>query len=302
MRVQINFLENIHSLSISPVFARHETFHPRFGWLKKGFDALCKDPDVFLREDAAVVLGVGKNMVRSIRYWCDAFKLTSENQPTPFGHQLFSQWDAYLEDVASLWLLHWFLLKPPCYATAWWITFNHLQQVEFTTDSLFEIMREFCVNLNRNIAESSLRKDVNCILRMYTAQEYKSNVTEDTIDSPFVQLGLLKSAEESKHFLFNIGSKMNLPPEVIVFTCFDYLTSFMENKQQGTVSISRLLYEPNSPGMVFKLSEVELCEAIEKIAQTRSDIHLSDTAGLIQLSFNDFPSVLSRCILESYYT
>ncbi|WP_255447833.1 DUF4007 family protein [Picosynechococcus sp. PCC 11901] len=26
------------------MFARHETFHPRFGWLKKGFDRQNKIP------------------------------------------------------------------------------------------------------------------------------------------------------------------------------------------------------------------------------------------------------------------
>ena len=56
----------------SPIFARHETFHPRFGWLKKGYDAAVKNNNIFLEEDAAVTLGVGKNMVRSIRYWCSA--------------------------------------------------------------------------------------------------------------------------------------------------------------------------------------------------------------------------------------
>jgi hypothetical protein len=64
------------------VFARHETFHPRFGWLKKGFDRASEDSEVFLREDAPVQLGVGKNMVRSIRYWCVAFKLLADDQPT----------------------------------------------------------------------------------------------------------------------------------------------------------------------------------------------------------------------------
>jgi hypothetical protein len=56
---------------VNPVFARHETFHPRFGWLKKGFDLAKQDPDIFLREDAPVRLGVGKNMVSAIRYWCN---------------------------------------------------------------------------------------------------------------------------------------------------------------------------------------------------------------------------------------
>src|SRR4051794_40443347 len=62
-------------------FARHETFAPRFGWLRKAYDAVTDPrvgPEVFLQPDAPVTLGVGKNMVNAIRYWTQAFKLTVE--------------------------------------------------------------------------------------------------------------------------------------------------------------------------------------------------------------------------------
>lgn len=52
---------------------RHETFTPRYGWLKKGFDACAHNPHVFTDETAIEQLGVGKNMVQSIRYWCQLF-------------------------------------------------------------------------------------------------------------------------------------------------------------------------------------------------------------------------------------
>jgi hypothetical protein len=32
------------------IFARHETFHPRFGWLKKGFKSAVHYPGVFLEK------------------------------------------------------------------------------------------------------------------------------------------------------------------------------------------------------------------------------------------------------------
>lgn len=80
------------------ILARHETFHPRFGWLKKGFDRASQNARVFLADDATVTLGVGKDMVRSIRYWCAAFKLLADDAPTEFGEQLLGPdgWDAYL--------------------------------------------------------------------------------------------------------------------------------------------------------------------------------------------------------------
>lgn len=97
---------------------RHETFTPRYGWLKKGYEAALQKEDVFKAKDAIEQLGVGKNMVSSIRYWCQAFKLVEPNEkgklePSPLGHRLLDDngWDPYLEDVASLWLLHWQLLN-----------------------------------------------------------------------------------------------------------------------------------------------------------------------------------------------
>ncbi|WP_308253209.1 DUF4007 family protein [Geminocystis sp. GBBB08] len=69
--LEFNFLEN----GVTPTFARHETFHPRWGWLKKGFDVASNDSNIFNSEDAPVRLGVGKNMVRSLRYWCYTFKI-----------------------------------------------------------------------------------------------------------------------------------------------------------------------------------------------------------------------------------
>lgn len=48
-------------------FARHETFAPRVGWLHKAYLSVKDDPETFLKEDATVRLGVGKNMVNAIR-------------------------------------------------------------------------------------------------------------------------------------------------------------------------------------------------------------------------------------------
>ena len=56
-------------------FGRHESFLLRFGWISKGLGALKDDPAVFSQEDATVTLGVGKNMVASIRHWLQGARL-----------------------------------------------------------------------------------------------------------------------------------------------------------------------------------------------------------------------------------
>lgn len=86
----------------TPMFANHQTFHPRFGWIKKGYDAAARDPNIFNEKSAPVDLGVGKNMVEAIRFWTYATKVitrsphpdrprTSVYTPTRFGRALLDE-------------------------------------------------------------------------------------------------------------------------------------------------------------------------------------------------------------------
>lgn len=301
---------------VEPIFARHETFHPRFGWLKKRFDWAAKDSErtvemsetsspiassIFLREDAPVLLGVGKNMVRSIRYWCQTFKVLKEDSPADFGKQLFSDngWDSFLEDPASLWLLHWNLLKPTCEAAAWYFTFFIFRKVEFTADDLLTELNQWQKTLNKTVVESSLKKDISCILRMYSSEETKAGYVEDSIDCPFQELGIIQNSGNSKRYTFRTGAKANLPAEVIVAACLEY--AGWTSQGAKTIAISRLLYDLGSPGLAFKLSESVLCEAIEKVARSTDSLNLSDSAGLIQFSYFCDPKQLAEDILDKYY-
>src|SRR3954464_9810745 len=130
-------------------FPGHETFSFRYPWLKKGFDAVRAAGSVFQDEDAITILGVGKNMVRSIRHWCLAADLIEEDRqegekrssvlrPTEFGTWVFDEHglDPYLEDPATLWLLHWQIASNTRRATTWYWTFSHFNEPEFTVDQL----------------------------------------------------------------------------------------------------------------------------------------------------------------------
>ena len=296
---------------VYPIFARHETFHPRFGWLKKGFDKADEDCFVCSRESAPVVLGVGKNMVKAIKYWCIAFKVVDEirengkylHKPSAFAEKLLKNgdWDPFLENPSSLWLLHWQLLKPPCYAPAWQYTFNEFNKIDFSADDILFSLKEFKNRQFPNISagDSSLNKDVNCLLRMYVEKIGPKNMKEDSLDCPFTDLGIISAYGDSKRFTFNFGNKPTLPPEVTVSVCLEFAASFQDDAR--TVSISRLLYDAGSPGQVFKMTESSLSTAIETVAKKEKDIYLTDTAGIIQLSFQSNPLVLSERILCNYF-
>ena len=102
---------------VKPSFGAHEKFVFRHAWLKKAVDAAAADPFIFTQHEALVQLGVGKNMVPSIRYWCLATGMVEEGDPvvrirplvpTQLGKRLLLRggWDPCLEDPGTLWLIH----------------------------------------------------------------------------------------------------------------------------------------------------------------------------------------------------
>ena len=102
------------------------------------------------RDDAIAVLGVGKNMVRSIRHWCSAAGIVQETtgedttrsgrlEPTAFGRRIFGTndgLDPYLEDSATLWLIHWQIASNQSRAGTWYWTFSHFNEPDFSFDAL----------------------------------------------------------------------------------------------------------------------------------------------------------------------
>ncbi len=291
------------------IFARHETFHPRFGWIKKGFDSVLDNPTLFSQEDAHIHLGVGKNMGHAIKYWCLALKVLKQEPKSKsndiiasdFGNKLLGKegYDPFLEDTASLWLLHWNLLKNPCYATAWHVVFNQFRHVEFSSEDLFEELSEYRNNNASRISDSSLSKDISCILRMYCKSNTVGEFSEETLDCPFTDLGLIQQIRNTKHYRFNIGSKPNLPAEIVVAACLEFVG--LKDNNQRTISIHNLLHQPSSPGASFKITESVIQNSIEQIGQYFNNITLSDTAGIVQLSFAEDPNKLSKQILDLYY-
>lgn len=301
--------------SVTPSFARHETFHPRYGWLKKGFDAACDDPEVFLAPEATTRLGVGKNMVRAIRYWCQAYKVLEERpnpansrlriaEPTRFGRQVLGSdgWDPFMEDRATLWLLHWHLLRSPCSAPSWFALFNRFQGGEFTDETLAHQLRLYCDSNPEwgRVADGSLVKDARCLLRMYASVTSGRDLVEDTIDSPFTELDLVREIRGSRrHYVINMGPKQSLPDEIIAYACLDFSRS--QDTSSRLMTLSRLAHAPGSPGRVFQLSESDLGSSLERFAEGKDLIGLTQAAGTRQLVVSEDLTAMPEEILNFFY-
>ena len=296
-------------------FARHETFHPRYGWFRKAYQSVADDPGIFDAEDAPVRIGVGKNMVRAIRFWGLAGGLIgngSQNgchrkpvERTPFGDRLFghSGWDPWMEDPGTLWLLHWRLLAAPCQLPVWWLAFNEFHPIEFTDDDLAEaVTAQLESSVDWKIPNgSSVQKDVSALLRTYAPQERtKRTSIDDVLDCPLRELNLIRRATAPGRYRFILGSKPTLPSEIATAAALDYAAGTVVGRK--SISVSSLVHEPGSPGKAFKLNETELLAALEPTVRRRYGLRLTSGTSAHMLSWFVPPRDLGESILSDYYS
>lgn len=266
-------------------FSGHQTFVPRNGWLEKGVGLIRQAPSGFLADDAVVRLGVGKNMVESIKYWClqtgliEDAETTGEMRIAELGRFLFGDEerggaDPFLEDDASLWLLHHHICTA-AQQSSWSLAFNHWNKPEFTKDELSAFIARKLGDAGASVSENTLKRDVDCFLRAHAGT---GNAGEESFDSPFPALRLIHATSTSGLYRFNIGRKHNLPDDIVGFA----ILRFMEDTGGDlNVSLNRLLFDPGSPGQVFKLDRGALVDAVLSLGERRNGkLSYSDTAGL----------------------
>lgn len=295
-------------------FARHETFAPRYGWLKKGYDAVDLHGDnVFDSPKAIEHLGVGKNMVRAIRFWCMAYhvlepvsikkplRVGGRMQTTEFGRNLFDDekgWDPFLEDIASLWLLHWQLFMPPVIATAWPIAMNLSLLGNYSAKDLSAAIVDRVIQQEKikRYSPASIEKDASCFTRMYGSSQSKDS---DEIECPFTQLNLLLPGDGRQTFRFNQAEKVTLPDSIFLAACFDFAAK--TQPELKTISLHKLVYGFNSPGVLFKVSESEAGRRLEEGVKDLPEIVFVESFGNRQLQFESKPDLIANQFLRRYY-
>jgi len=289
-------------------FAKHETFHIREGWLFKGMNAVEEDPHVFLADDASERLGLGKNMIRALRFWMTATGLTEEYQKDrytnqrltePFG-QLVWESDPYLEEDGTLWLLHYHLVRDADNATAWHWFFNHFSQPVFDQSNFVDALQSWVISTEgRSISENSLKRDFDCLVHTYLPDR-RSRTPEDLIESPLAQLGLMTEANNGQVRRYRLlrPSPARIDPLILLYILLDRQEHHREGTQQ--VGLGEVLREPANAGRVFNIGTAGLSEAITRLndEHPRHSVHLRRTAGLDQLTL---PEITADEILNRYY-
>jgi hypothetical protein len=288
-------------------FAQHQSFHIREGWLRKGMSEVYQDEAIFTDPEAYIRFGLGKNMVEALRFWMTATGLTAEvirqdrkriQQLTTFGRLVLAN-DPYLEDDGSLWLIHYHLLKKPEGATTWYWFFNHFARLTFERDHCInELTLWNAMQGTKDIAKSSLEKDIDCLIRTYLPREQATS-PEDTLECPLVHLKLfsLEISDNHKRYNLNRPAPRSIPPLVLLYV----LKNWQEEKDPNAlqVSLRDTLSSRSSPGRTFLLG-MRLAEAFRWAGELYPDLglYLTRTAGLDLITL---PQASSAEILNRHF-
>ena len=284
-------------------FSGHETFPFRYGWLKKAADAVLHEPGVLSQDRALVVLGVGKNMVQSIRHWGLATQLLADGTSprslmlTPVGQLLLEEWDPHLEDPASLWLVHWLLVTNPARAATWHLTFNRFTQHEFSKAELLDFLLTYAERHGTRLKHVTASRDVDCLVRTYVASRNPRHLMEDSFDCPLAELNLLHQLRDGETYRFTIGPKTTLPTEVFGFALYQYIER--SHSATNTVPLHDCIYRPGSPGQAFKLDHASIEDYLETLRDITGSMEFHETAGLTQVYF--LAKINPISLLQTYY-
>lgn len=288
-------------------FSGHDSFQCRHLWLKKGYEFVKKKKS-FNDEDAVVELGVGKNMVNSIRFWMKAFNLlTTADELTDFAHKLLDDdgYDPYMEDEGTLWLLHYQLVKNG-FASTYSIVFNELrkEKIEFTKDNFISyIKRKSETEKSFQFNQKTLHEDFSVLTKMYLRSDAQSKDRDDSFSGLLTELSLLKCYQkkievEKKTEVIDIYSIENserteIPDEIILYAILD------NENFESSLNLNTIEQNTNSVGTVFAINKPGLQSKIENLTAKFPSMVFNDQAGIKELQFKKKPTAYS--ILDKYY-
>ena len=283
-------------------FTGHETFPCRYPWLPKAVAALQDKPDLFRDiDEAIVVLGVGKQMARAIRFWVEAAKVVKKKGTGNFEVNLLGQkllgkdgYDPYLENLQTLWLIHWnFSTHPESPIFAWDFLMNQWHDPEIALSPIVNAFQKEADLQGRKLSPVTLKQHFNIFLHTYVPTKgTKGNILEDNLDCPLVELNLIRQIGERSSdgqngkrepvYAFNHDPKPKISQELFAFCLNDFWEIY--HPQEQTLSFREVASGRGSPGQIFKLPEQEIHDRLEDIeAATDSAMSFRESINLRQI-------------------
>ena len=249
---------------------KHGSFYIRNGWPTKIINAITTDRFIFSPNnelEAVDTIGVGRVMVKAMRYWAVAMGLATEEKTqqgvacnlTDLGN-IISAYDPFCQDKGSLWLLHRNLATNEEQATAWCWAFNVYNNKSFSKEDFCSAFYSYIQRAGGNYQKTAVDKEFDCFKNTYVSDkafDVHKIIEEDTVPF-FSSLRLLD---------YNAGlfertkmSVKDIPTDILLYCIMTDNEETLQNKRQ--LSIDMLLEEPKQVGKYMNLTYAVLLELL----------------------------------------
>nr|WP_026682566.1 DUF4007 family protein [Priestia megaterium] len=248
-------------------FGQHQSFYLRIYWLRKAIQQLNEDNRFFYKKEASELIGLGANMVKSLKHWieatdiCELEKRESDNKvihtTSPFG-KIFDKYDPYIEMNDTVSIIHYHIVDDVDPSTTWYWLFNEYEKKSFDKN---EALKDLIAWINKNYesknSPDTLVRDLDCLVKQYYSRN-KSDDPEEVIQSPLSSLNLL---EEKGGRIYKKNPKF----EDIGLTALMYA---LLRYGQSEIAIDEIENNKKLWGKVFNLERSEIVRAIEQLVNT----------------------------------
>lgn len=240
-------------------YNQHQSFFLRERWLGKGLREIQKDPNFFFGPDAFEKIGLGKNMVQSLRHWIVAFgaaEVEGVGKNRQHTFQAIGEWvlayDPAIKHFETAALLHYSIVSSDEPCTTWYWFFNLYSESMTTREDLFRELGPWIQEREtRVVAESSIKRDIDCLIRMYVADGNPKD-PEEVTSSPFTKLGLLKEVNGTVYKV-----EPDIPKESMFFIQYILLKYSFENEQYE-IRLEDIVHKAGLLGKSFNLSRATI--------------------------------------------
>jgi hypothetical protein len=287
-------------------FSGHDTFHCKEQWILKGVQLIDNkgSVDIFKDVEAIPLLGVGKNMVRSIHHWLRAFGvLDKENRITEFANLLFlvEKLDPYLENEGSLWLLQYYLCKTnhsSIFQLIFSSYFSDKASLEFSEYQILIFANRLLLEKDqKEVAEKTFNSDFKVFIRTFVSPIKNEKTVEDDFNAPLLSLNLIsdtgrKNSANQSVYRLNRSVQESISSEIFGYCLlneFDNENSINYDNIRKTV------------GSYLCLSNEGLEILIYKLCQDYNEFVYKDDAGVRQLQFKNNSNDFKNNMLKKHY-
>lgn len=240
-------------------YNQHQSFYLRDRWLGKGLRALQENERFFFLDDAFERLGLGKNMVQSLRHWllatdCAIIDGVGKNRImklTSFGKWLLEN-DPALKYMDTIAILHYNIVSEVEPSSSWYWYFNLNNEIISDKEDLFIRLSQWVQEREtRVVSENSIQRDVDVLLNMYSTDD-RLDDPEEVIFSPLSRLKLVEQNEDMWK-----KKEVSITEESLFYIKYS-LCKYSNKYKRYEISLNELVNGKELLGKVFNMKNATI--------------------------------------------